>query len=147
MKPSVAFHTENSHLTCISNQITAFYIKCITALKWVKMQIIYIKLIELKVLFIFGRTFHTENICLSFGNLLEEVVIFCWENKRRLSGGLNLWFLIARFSLVYQNIGTQDKSGFLIKTRKTNLIYPARKPWDNNFIVSEENLWQNGELQ
>ena len=32
---SVAFHMETSRLTCIANQMTGFYMKCITELKWV----------------------------------------------------------------------------------------------------------------
>ena len=32
--PSVAFHIETSHLICRANQMTGFYIKCNTGLKW-----------------------------------------------------------------------------------------------------------------
>ena len=34
-QPSVAFHTETSHLIFIANQMSGFYEKCITSLKWV----------------------------------------------------------------------------------------------------------------
>ena len=33
---SVAFHMETSHLICSANQITVFYVKRNTRLKWVK---------------------------------------------------------------------------------------------------------------
>ena len=36
IQPSVAFHIEISHLICIANQITGFYMKCSTGLKWVE---------------------------------------------------------------------------------------------------------------
>ena len=32
---SVAFHVETSHLICISNQITGFYMKCNAGLKYI----------------------------------------------------------------------------------------------------------------
>ena len=32
-QPSVAFHIETSHLTCIANEMTGFYMKCKTGLK------------------------------------------------------------------------------------------------------------------
>ena len=32
---SDAFHIETSHLICSSNQMTGFYMKCNTELKWV----------------------------------------------------------------------------------------------------------------
>ena len=35
---SVAFHIETSHLFCFAKQITGFYMKRNTALKWVKKQ-------------------------------------------------------------------------------------------------------------
>ena len=50
IQPNVAFHVENSHLICIANQMTGFYMKCIAnqmtgfymkcniGLKWVKKQ-------------------------------------------------------------------------------------------------------------
>ena len=34
--PGVAFHIETSHLVCSTNQITGFYMKCNTRLKWGK---------------------------------------------------------------------------------------------------------------
>ena len=34
LQSSVAFHIETSHLICIANQMTVFYIKCSTRLKW-----------------------------------------------------------------------------------------------------------------
>ena len=34
-QPSVAFHIETSHLFCRAKQITGFYMKCNTGLKWV----------------------------------------------------------------------------------------------------------------
>ena len=37
-QPSVAFHIETSPLICTANQITVFYMKCSTGMKWVKMQ-------------------------------------------------------------------------------------------------------------
>ena len=36
-QPRVAFHIETSHLICIANQMTGFYMECITGLKWVNM--------------------------------------------------------------------------------------------------------------
>ena len=36
-QPSVALHIETSHLVCPANQMTGFYMKCNTGLKWVKM--------------------------------------------------------------------------------------------------------------
>ena len=33
---SAAFHIETSHLICIANQMTGFYMKCNTELRWVK---------------------------------------------------------------------------------------------------------------
>ena len=36
--PSVAFHIETSHLISIANQMTGFYRKCNTGLKWVKLE-------------------------------------------------------------------------------------------------------------
>ena len=36
-QPSIAFHIETSHLFCRANQVTGFYIKHNTGLKWVKM--------------------------------------------------------------------------------------------------------------
>ena len=33
---SVAFHMDTSHLICFASQVTGFYIKCNTGLKWVK---------------------------------------------------------------------------------------------------------------
>ena len=35
-QPSIAFHIETSHLICSANQMTGFYMKCNTELKWVK---------------------------------------------------------------------------------------------------------------
>ena len=35
-QPSVAFHIETSHLICKAKQMTGFYMKCNTGLKWVK---------------------------------------------------------------------------------------------------------------
>ena len=35
-QPSVAFHIDPSHLICVANQMTGFYMKCSTGLKWVK---------------------------------------------------------------------------------------------------------------
>ena len=35
-QPSVAFHIETSHLICCANQMTGFYMKRNTGLKWVK---------------------------------------------------------------------------------------------------------------
>ena len=34
-QPSIAFHIETSHLICRTNQMTGFYMKCKTGLKWV----------------------------------------------------------------------------------------------------------------
>ena len=34
-QPSVVFHIEISHLFCKAKQVTGFYIKCNTGLKWV----------------------------------------------------------------------------------------------------------------
>ena len=34
-QPNVAFHTETNHLLCKANQITGFYMKRKTGLKWV----------------------------------------------------------------------------------------------------------------
>ena len=34
-QPSNAFHIEISHLICHANQMTGFYMKCNTCLKWV----------------------------------------------------------------------------------------------------------------
>ena len=34
LQPRVAFHIVTSHLTCSANQMTGFYIKCNTGLKW-----------------------------------------------------------------------------------------------------------------
>ena len=34
-QPSVAFHLETSRLTCTTNQMTGFYMKYNTGLKWV----------------------------------------------------------------------------------------------------------------
>ena len=34
-QPSVAFHIETSHLICNANQMSGFYMKSFTALKWV----------------------------------------------------------------------------------------------------------------
>ena len=34
-QPSVLFHVETSHLLCIAKQMTGFYMKCSTRLKWV----------------------------------------------------------------------------------------------------------------
>ena len=36
-QPSVAFHLEISHLICTANQVTGFYMKCNTGLKWVNL--------------------------------------------------------------------------------------------------------------
>ena len=36
IETSVAFHVETSHLICTSNQMTGFYMKCNTRLKWIK---------------------------------------------------------------------------------------------------------------
>ena len=33
-KPNVAFHLKNSHVICRANQMTGFYMKCNTGLKW-----------------------------------------------------------------------------------------------------------------
>ena len=41
-KPNVAFYIETSHFYCDSNQITGFYIKCITGLKWVKRETLFL---------------------------------------------------------------------------------------------------------
>ena len=38
-QPSVGFHIETSHLKCTSNQMTGFYMKCNTWLKWVEVQV------------------------------------------------------------------------------------------------------------
>ena len=35
-QPSFAFHIETSRLICTANQVTGFYMKCNTGLKWVK---------------------------------------------------------------------------------------------------------------
>ena len=35
IQPSVAFHIQTSHLICYVNQMTDFYMKCITRLPWV----------------------------------------------------------------------------------------------------------------
>ena len=35
-QPSVTFRIETSHLICTANQMTGFYMKCNTGLKWVK---------------------------------------------------------------------------------------------------------------
>ena len=35
-QPSVAFHTEISHLICNAKQMTGFYTECNTSMKWVK---------------------------------------------------------------------------------------------------------------
>ena len=43
--PSVVFHIETSHLICISNQMTGFYMKCNTERKWVN----YLRNISLKL--------------------------------------------------------------------------------------------------
>ena len=34
-QPSVAFHIETIHLICSGNQISGFYMKCNTGLKWI----------------------------------------------------------------------------------------------------------------
>ena len=34
LQPSVAFHAENSRLIYTANQVTGFYMKCNTGLKW-----------------------------------------------------------------------------------------------------------------
>ena len=36
-QPSVAFHIETSHLISKANQMTGFYVKCNTGLKWVNL--------------------------------------------------------------------------------------------------------------
>ena len=36
-QPTVAFHLETSHLTCIANQMTGFYMEFNTGLKWVNL--------------------------------------------------------------------------------------------------------------
>ena len=36
-QPCVTFHIETSHLICTANQMTSFYMKCNTELKWVKL--------------------------------------------------------------------------------------------------------------
>ena len=41
-QPSVAFHIETNHLICLGNQMTGFYVKCNTGLKWVK-QVLLLK--------------------------------------------------------------------------------------------------------
>ena len=38
LQPSVAFHRESNHLIFIVNQMTGFYMKCNTWMKWVKPQ-------------------------------------------------------------------------------------------------------------
>ena len=35
IQPSVAFHIETRHLICSANQMTGFYMRCNTGLKWV----------------------------------------------------------------------------------------------------------------
>ena len=35
LQPSFAFHVETSHLICTTNQMTGYYMKCNTGLKWV----------------------------------------------------------------------------------------------------------------
>ena len=35
-QPSLAFHTETSHLFCSADQMTGFYMECNTGLKWIK---------------------------------------------------------------------------------------------------------------
>ena len=35
-QPSIAFHIETSHFISAANQITGFYMKCKTGMKWVK---------------------------------------------------------------------------------------------------------------
>ena len=36
VQPSVAFHIETSHLICIANQMTGFFMNCSTGRNWVK---------------------------------------------------------------------------------------------------------------
>ena len=36
---SVAFHIEICHLICTANQMTGFYVKCKTVLKWVNLSV------------------------------------------------------------------------------------------------------------
>ena len=33
-QPNTAFHIKTSHLICTANQMTGFYMKCNTGLKW-----------------------------------------------------------------------------------------------------------------
>ena len=35
-QPSDTFHTETNHLICCANQMTGFYMKCKTGIKWVQ---------------------------------------------------------------------------------------------------------------
>ena len=37
-QPSVVFHIETNDLICYANQMAAFYMKCNTGLKWVKLK-------------------------------------------------------------------------------------------------------------
>ena len=43
---SAAFHIEPSHLICSANQMTGFYMKCNTGLKWVKRRLVTPKLVN-----------------------------------------------------------------------------------------------------
>ena len=49
---SIVFHTETSHLIYTVNQITGFYMKCNTGLKWVNYQIDWLTVLMLSLVFI-----------------------------------------------------------------------------------------------
>ena len=49
---SIVFHTETSHLSYTVNQITGFYMKCNTGLKWVNYQIDWLTVVMLSLVFI-----------------------------------------------------------------------------------------------
>ena len=44
-QPSLAFQIEGSHLICIANQMTGFYMECKTGLKWVENQCLFHRMI------------------------------------------------------------------------------------------------------
>ena len=63
-QPSIAFNIETNHLICNENQVTGFYMKCNTELKWVNLHLYFLN-VRSKLFCSYHRmTFWTvSNIC------------------------------------------------------------------------------------